>query len=79
MHVFAGTALNQSGQAVLAIQHKLHARQVMARVIPEANIGFERLDVEYGADIPDGIDYPTFVKPVKAAFSVLARAPVAFR
>lgn len=62
-----------SVEAVLAIQHKLHARQVMARVIPEATVGFRRLEADYGADIPEGIDYPIFVKPVKAAFSVLAR------
>jgi biotin carboxylase len=60
-------------EAVLAMQHKLHARRIMARVMPEATIGFERLEAEYGADIPDGIEYPVFVKPVKAAFSVLAR------
>lgn len=60
-------------EAVLALQHKLHAREVMARVVPEATVGFRRLDATYGADIPDGIDYPVFVKPVKAAFSVLAR------
>ena len=60
-------------EAVLACQHKLHAREVLERVAPEANIPFRRLDAAYDADIPDGISYPTFVKPVKAAFSVLAR------
>lgn len=59
--------------AVLACQHKLHARQVLQRVAPEANLSFELLDAEYGAPIPSGIEYPRFVKPVKAAFSVLAR------
>lgn len=59
--------------AILACQHKLYARQVLQRVAPEANVGFELLDAEYGAPIPPGIDYPRFVKPVKAAFSVLAR------
>jgi biotin carboxylase len=60
-------------EAVLACQHKLYAREVLQRVAPEANIPFRRLEVEYDADIPEGLDYPTFVKPVKAAFSVLAR------
>ena len=60
-------------EAVLACQHKLHAREVLQRVAPEANIPFRRLDADYGGDIPEGIDYPAFVKPVKAAFSVLAR------
>jgi len=59
--------------AVLACQHKLHARQVLAQVCPEANIPFERLDAQYGAPVPAGVRYPVFVKPVKAAFSVLAR------
>jgi hypothetical protein len=59
--------------AVLACQHKFHARQVLQRVAPEANVGFELLDAEYGAPIPGGLAYPRFVKPVKAAFSVLAR------
>ena len=59
--------------AVLACQHKLFARQVLQRVAPEANLPFQLLDAEYGAPIPPGLDYPLFVKPVKAAFSVLAR------
>jgi hypothetical protein len=64
-----GTSVN----AVLACQHKLYARQVLQRVAPEANIPFARLDTQYGGEIPPDVTYPTFVKPVKAAFSVLAR------
>jgi biotin carboxylase len=60
-------------EAVLACQHKLYAREVLERVAPGANIPFRRLEAAYDADIPEGLDYPTFVKPVKAAFSVLAR------
>ena len=60
-------------EAVLACQHKLYAREVLQRVAPEANIPYRRLEATYDADIPHGLDYPTFVKPVKAAFSVLAR------
>ena len=63
-----------SVEAVLACQHKLHARRVMDEACPEANVGYRRLDAEYGADIPDGLAYPSYVKPIKAAFSVLARA-----
>jgi hypothetical protein len=59
-------------QAILACQHKLYARQVLQRVAPEANLRFQLLDAEYGAAIPEGLTYPLFVKPVKAAFSVLA-------
>ena len=65
-----GTPVN----AVLACQHKLYAREVMARVCPDANCGFTRLPARYGDPAPEGLVYPTFVKPVKAAFSVLARS-----
>ena len=60
-------------EAVLACQHKLYAREVLQRVAPEANVPFSRLEAEYGSDIPEGLVYPAYVKPVKAAFSVLAR------
>ena len=64
-----GTPVN----AILACQHKFYARQVLQRVAPEANLDFALMDAEYGAPVPPGIAYPRFVKPVKAAFSVLAR------
>ena len=60
-------------ESVIAAQHKLHARQVLQQVAPEVNIAYAALDVRYGQDIPEGLAYPAFVKPVKAAFSVLAR------
>lgn len=59
--------------AVLACQHKLHARQVLQAVCPEANTPFAPLPARYGDPAPEGLAYPLFVKPVKAAFSVLAR------
>ncbi|WP_370263132.1 acetyl-CoA carboxylase biotin carboxylase subunit family protein [Limnobacter sp.] len=64
-----GTPVN----AILACQHKLYARKVLQRVAPEANLKFERLPARYGEPIPNGLAYPCFVKPVKAAFSVLAK------
>ena len=60
-------------EAVLAAQHKWHARRVLQRVAPEANLRFELLDTGYGEAIPHGLALPAYVKPVKAAFSVLAR------
>ncbi|HSM22416.1 MAG TPA: ATP-grasp domain-containing protein, partial [Rubrivivax sp.] len=60
-------------ESILAAQHKLHARRVLDAVAPEANLGFAGLDTHYGGPIPEGLHYPCFVKPVKAAFSVLAR------
>ncbi len=62
-----------SPESILAAQHKLHARRVLQRVAPEANLAFTGLDAVYGDDIPAGLRYPAFTKPVKAAFSVLAR------
>ena len=64
-----GTPVN----AVLACQHKFHARQLLEEVAPEANTPFSLLASHYGEAVPEDIDYPVFVKPVKAAFSVLAR------
>ncbi len=60
-------------EAVLACQHKLYARQVLQQVCPEANLRYAELPVAYGGAIPEGLHYPAFAKPVKAAFSVLAR------
>ena len=59
--------------AVLACQHKLHARRVLQQVAPEANTPFAPLEWRYGDPPPDNLGYPRFVKPIKAAFSVLAR------
>lgn len=64
-----GTPVN----AVLACQHKLHARRVLEATCPEANTPFAPLPARYGDPAPDGLEYPLFIKPVKAAFSVLAR------
>ncbi len=61
-------------KAILACQHKWYARQVLQQVAPEANLRFELLDAAYGDPAPKGLRYPAFVKPVKAAFSVLAKA-----
>lgn len=60
--------------AVLACQHKLHARRVLQEVCPRANLPFAPLAARYGDPAPTGLEYPLFVKPVKAAFSVLARS-----
>jgi hypothetical protein len=61
-----------SPESILAAQHKLHARRILAQVVPEANVGFAPLQAGYGDPAPEGLAYPAFVKPVKAAFSVLA-------
>lgn len=60
-------------ESVLTIQHKYHARQAFQRIAPEANprFGLIRRDYSRPQDVP--LAYPFYVKPVKAAFSVLAR------
>lgn len=60
-------------EAVIACQHKLHARRLLHAVCPQATPAFALLDADYGSPIPPGLAYPAFVKPLKAAFSVLAR------
>lgn len=62
-----------SPESIIACQHKLHARRALDRVCPEASVRFAELDWNYGDSVPEGLVYPCFVKPVKAAFSVLAR------
>lgn len=59
-------------EAILAAQHKWHARQVLQRVAPEANLGHRLLEASYGSGLPPDVAFPCFAKPVKAAFSVLA-------
>jgi hypothetical protein len=60
-------------KAVAACQHKLYARQILQKVAPEANVAYQKLASAYGEDVPEGLQYPLFAKPVKAAFSVLAQ------
>ena len=68
-----GTPVN----AVLACQHKHYARQILKQVCPDASCSFGLMPARYGEPVPEllpeGLSYPAFVKPVKAAFSVLAR------
>jgi hypothetical protein len=62
--------------AVITAQHKYYARQAFERIAPEANARCGLLRRDFGragtpADVP--LPYPFYVKPAKAAFSVLAR------
>jgi ATP-grasp domain len=62
--------------AVLRIQHKHYAREAFARIAPEATVASGLLRRDFGTrgrpeDVP--MPYPFYVKPAKAAFSVLAR------
>ena len=59
-------------QAVLTLQHKFYARQAFERLVPESNARFGLVPRGYtAADVP--LRFPFYVKPAKAAYSVLAR------
>ena len=60
-------------EAVLTIQHKWYARAAYQRIAPEANVraGLIRREFASPKDVP--LPFPFYVKPAKAAFSVLAR------
>jgi len=59
--------------SILTIQHKYYARQAFERIAPEANarFGLIRRPPESADELP--LPFPFYVKPAKAAFSVLAR------
>ena len=63
--------------AIIRAQHKYHARQALAAALPEANPAFALLPYAFDntsvATAAPGLPFPFFVKPVKAAYSVLAR------
>jgi len=63
--------------AIIRAQHKYYARLALAAALPEANPAFSLLPYAFAnasvATADPGLPYPFFVKPVKAAFSVLAR------
>ncbi len=59
--------------AILKLQHKHLCRQIIEKVAPECNLGFEILDCELGQTPNVNLKHPVFIKPVKASFSILAR------
>ena len=60
-------------KALIAAQHKYVARRILAQEVPEANVAFHVFPykLQSSAEIP--LKFPFYVKPVKAAYSVLAR------
>ncbi len=60
-------------KAIIAAQHKYVARRILQQALPEANVAFHPFPYTFktAAEIP--LRFPYFVKPVKAAYSVLAR------
>lgn len=60
-------------QAILLAQHKFHMRERLQVVMPEVNPRFSVFPYTFQKPADLGIEFPFFVKPIKAAYSVLAR------
>ncbi len=60
-------------EAVLAAQHKYYARQAFERELPECNTRFGLVGRDFRRTRELPLAFPFYIKPVKAAFSVLAR------
>lgn len=62
-----------SPKAIIAAQHKYIARRIVGQAVPEANVGYSAFPYTFRSPAELGLRFPFFVKPVKAAYSVLAR------
>lgn len=59
--------------SIVAAQHKAWMRTQLQQVAPQANLHYELLDCRLGDQPPQIAGFPHFAKPIKAAYSVLAR------
>jgi ATP-grasp domain len=59
--------------AIVKLQHKYYCRQLIEQVAPEANLRQTLLPSQQSKLAEAGLTFPLFTKPIKAAFSVLAR------
>jgi biotin carboxylase len=59
--------------SILTIQHKYYARTAFEAIAPESNVRFGLLRRAFARADEVPMAYPFYVKPAKAAFSVLAR------
>ena len=60
-------------RAVALAQHKFYAREVLARMVPDATPRYATFPYDVRSPELVGLPFPLFVKPIKATFSVLAR------
>lgn len=60
-------------QAILLAQHKFHMREQLKLTMAETNPGYSVFPYTFERECDLGIEFPFFVKPIKAAYSVLAR------
>lgn len=60
-------------KALIAAQHKYVARRILDAELPEANVPFAAFPYTFEMPSDIALKFPFYVKPVKAAYSVLAR------
>lgn len=60
-------------EAVVNAQHKERARSIFQRHVPHLNIPFSPFRYTFRREDEIALPFPMYVKPVKAAYSVLAR------
>jgi biotin carboxylase len=58
---------------VVRTSHKYYSREVQREAIPEATPPFQLVSPDRPEEVAEGIGFPCFVKPVKGAFSLLAK------
>ena len=63
---------------IIAAQHKYYARCLQQKLLPEATPRFAVFPYTVQAAAECGLPFPFYVKPVKATYSVLARAVHSF-
>lgn len=66
-------------KALIASQHKYIARRILQKALPEANVAFHAFPYTFKREVEIPFRFPFYVKPVKAAYSVLARRVDNFR
>ena len=66
-------------KALIASQHKYIARRILQKELPEANVAFHAFPYTFRTEEEIPLRFPYYVKPVKAAYSVLARRVDNFR
>lgn len=60
-------------QAIIACQHKLHSRALLQQWLPDTVPSFSHLTYPLNSQEVQDFQYPVFVKPIKATYSVLAK------
>jgi ATP-grasp domain len=59
--------------AIIACQHKYYGRLIQQQIVPDAVPSFSYISYPFDPKLPVQLDYPFFIKPIKATYSVLAR------